>query len=360
MNRLLLLIAALLFAGNTLPYTASADAPFAKVVPGRVLSYPKDHGAHPEFKTEWWYFTGHLSPKGEAKPRFGFELVFFRTGLSPQPVTSPSAWRVSSLYFSHFAITDDQGRRFFAVDQTKRGSLGDAGAANNTLDVWNGNWRAKLDGDVIHLEAVSGEHALALDLKPAKPLVLHGENGFSQKSEGEGNASYYSSFTRLRGSGTLRTPKEHLEIAGASVWMDQEFTSSETAEAKIGWDWFALQLADGSELMLYQLRRPDGQKSPYSAGTIIDAQGRTQKLRNEDFTVEVLRSWKSPESGKTYPAEWKLSVPSLGRTFLVTPTVADQELRTAGSTGVSYWEGRCRVTENGGESGSAYAELVGY
>ena len=99
MNRLLLLIAALLFAGNTLPYTASADAPFAKVVPGRVLSYPKDHGAHPEFKTEWWYFTGHLSPKGEAKPRFGFELVFFRTGLSPQPVTSPSAWRVSSLYF---------------------------------------------------------------------------------------------------------------------------------------------------------------------------------------------------------------------------------------------------------------------
>ena len=359
MRRRLIQIVFILLGTPAIGVAIDAPTTFREVLPGRVLVYPKDHGAHSDYKTEWWYFTGHLTPEGESKPRFGFELVFFRFGLGTAP-GSQSAWKVSSLYFAHFAVTDDKQQIFFATEQSRRGSIGDAGASNDTLDTWNGKWSAKLEGNAIHLRASASGNELALDLKPGKPIILHGDRGFSRKGGEDGDASYYSSFSRLVGKGTLKTPNENVSISEASAWMDQEFTSSESGEAKIGWDWFAMQLKDGRELMLYQLRDKSGKPTAFSAGTIIDVDGKTQHLDAKDFSIAVNNFWKSDKTGIRYPADWSITVPAMGRSFHVMPTIKNQELTTSRSTGVNYWEGRCTVDENGVSAGDAYVELVGY
>lgn len=337
---------------------------FESVVPGRALSYPRDHGAHPSFKTEWWYFTGHLREQGAPISSYGFELVFFRVGLG-ETRPSQSAWKVDSLYFAHFAVTDDAKGNFQASEQSKRGSLGDAGAALDTLHTWNGTWSAELKDGKIFLQAGDDKKSLRLELSPRKELVLHGEEGFSRKGPKPGDASYYSSFTRLGGSGELQLQGKPHAIEDASVWMDQEFTSSESGEAKVGWDWFALQLDDGEEVMLYQLRDEKDVPTSFSAGTLVHKDGSTERLGAKDFEIAVLKQWTSPETKIVYPAQWRLKLIRHNREFQVTPTVAAQELRTKGSTGVSYWEGRSQVQEKASDGsmkpkGFAYVELVGY
>ena len=334
---------------------------FESVVPGRKLEFPKDHGSHPRFKTEWWYFTGHLTPKGEARSRFGFELVFFRVGLADVK-TSRSAWKVENLYLAHFALTNDAENSFFSAEKSRRGSFGEAGAEENTLHTWNGRWSAELKNDKILLAAEEPEASLKLELVSQKPIVLQGDQGFSQKGPNPSEASYYSSFTRLTGHGELRQKNQIYTIDRASVWMDQEFTSSSSGEAKIGWDWFALQLDSGEEIMLYQLRDKEDRPTNFSAGTFIGKDGKSRRLSNEEFQIFPLSHWKSPSSGIVYPAKWKLQLPSLNQTFIVQPTVAEQELHTRGSTGVNYWEGRSEVRDEKSSNvlGYAYVELVGY
>ncbi len=349
-----LLALSTIMAGNTL-----AESPYRSVNGDYVLEYPRDHGAHPEFETEWWYFTGHLKSRGEAEFRFGFELVFFRVGLKrEQP--SKSAWSTSSLYLAHFAVTDDKHSEFFSSERTNRGSFGDAGAETGTLKVWNGDWRATLHDGKISLSAAADGRDLSLVLTPATSVVLHGQNGLSRKGEASGQASYYASFPRLNGSGTLKTPRETLEISDASVWMDQEFTSSENAHRKIAWDWFAIQFESGDSLMIYQLRDEHQEKTEFSAGTFISREGGVDHLAASDFSIEPLSRWTSTRSKISYPGSWRIKVPKFSRELTISPTVKDQELVTEGSTGVSYWEGRAKVQENGANSGRAYVELVGY
>jgi predicted secreted hydrolase len=261
-------------------------------------------------------------------------------------------------------VTDDATRAFHFTERRSRGNFGDAGAATDRLNVWNGPWRAELENDTMNIEARSDVAELKLELTSQKPLVLHGENGFSKKGPLPGQASYYTSFTRLHADGgTLILHGKHYTLTAADVWFDHEFTSSEIARGTLGWDWFAVQLSTGEELMLYQLRGETGEKTSYSSATFVDRDGKTRTLPAESFSVEVRNFWRSPKTGKRYPAEWKISVPALNLSGTVTPTVAGQELVTPDSTRVTYWEGRATFSgERAGTplTGNAYVELVGY
>ena len=349
--------------GSVAPaFAEDLSPPFAQVLEPRQFSFPRDHGAHPEYQTEWWYFTGHLT--SESQRTFGFELVFFRVGLSPRERLSRSSWATNSLYLTHFALTDDKQQRFVFFERRSRGSFGEAGAKLETLSCWNGPWKAEMAADgQIYLQAREQQNTLDLVLKPKKPIVLHGENGFSRKGSELGAASFYTSFSRLEGAGTISLQGEEFTISKASAWLDQEVTSSERAHGTLGWDWFAIQLDNGEELMLYQLRDQSGAPTEFSSGTWIRADGSSTTLKREDFELKVLEEWNSPRSGISYPARWTIRVPKLDYTLDIVPTVADQELTTEQSTRINYWEGRAvvRGVRRGDiVLGNAYVELVGY
>lgn len=354
---LCVLLAAWLFTDSTV----FADSPkFKQVDAMHKLQFPQDHGAHPDYSTEWWYFVGHL--RGERGQTFGFELTFFRVGIDPA-AKSPSHWRHHSLYLTHFALTDDQNQTFYHDERTNRGAFNQAGASKEDLEVWNGDWKAVLRGQHLILQAASEEFSMRLELAPLKPLVLHGQEGFSQKGPESGQASYYSSFTRLKGIGSVRIGEKEIQLQDAQAWMDHEVTSAGLPENIAGWDWFAIQLDNNEELMLYQLRTKDKKKDRFSKGSYIREDGTIIPLKHHDYSIEAIGAWKSPKTGIVYPSGWTIEVKKTGYRFELTPTVAAQELLTEKSTGVNYWEGRCLVKgEREGRmvQGSAYAELTGY
>jgi predicted secreted hydrolase len=344
-------------------HAGSSASPFAPAAAGYQFSFPKDHGAHPAFRTEWWYYTGHLRTAGGRT--FGFELTFFRRAIPPEDVkTLPSRWSITHLYLAHFAVTDVGGRRFRFAEKVSRPGLGKAGADEGRLRVWIDGWQAASpEGGTAHrLAAQDGDLALSLTLEPAKPPVIHGTQGISRKGAEPGQASHYYSFTRLQTSGTLTMGKERLDVTGVS-WMDHEFGSADLAPETVGWDWFSIQLADQSELMLYRLRRSDGSSDPVSSGTVVGPDGRTRHLALDEFTIETTDFWTSPHSRARYPARWRISIPSLDLSLDVVPLLADQELRTSRSTQVTYWEGAAAAsgTKQGrSAAGHGYVELTGY
>jgi predicted secreted hydrolase len=327
----------------------------------RRFTFPRDHAAHPEYRTEWWYYTGHLEAGGR---RFGYQVTFFRAGLDRARERSRSAWAPHTLHFAHFALTDETRGRFRFHDVMRRPALGLAGADTARYHVWVEGSSARLlpDGRAHRVVAVAPEFSLALDLAPLKPPVLHGERGLSRKSSGWGNASHYYSLTRMATSGTLEAGAESLAVTGES-WMDHEFGTSQLAEDQVGWDWFSLQLDDGRELMLYVLRRKDGGIEPLSSGTLVGAAGSWRHLERREFAIEAIGRWTSPASGARYPHGWIVRVPGEGLELEVTPTVRDQELRADASGGIVYWEGSARVrgTSRGrAVAGRGYVELTGY
>lgn len=344
----------------------TADPGYASALEPREFAFPADHGPHPDYRNEWWYVTGNLdAATGE---RFGFELTIFRFAMAPAtqpaPVTDePSAWRTRQVYVGHFAVTDVSGRRFLADESFARRALGLAGATSDPFRVWVGDWFLKgfpnseqPDGKWL-LHADSGTAALSVTLEPLKPPVLQGESGLSRKSSEPGNASYYYSITRIATNGALRIGREVYDVSGLS-WLDREWGSSALSDEQAGWDWFALQFADGSELMYYQLRRRDGSIDPMSAGTFVPAEGDAVRLTHEDVAIEVRDYWNSPKGGR-YPSAWTLAVPKLALTAEVEPVMAAQELDTS----VRYWEGAVDVRAlRGAEAltGRGYVELTGY
>lgn len=338
----------------------AADEGFRQVVPGRELVFPRDHGAHPHYKTEWWYFVGHLA--AETGETYGYELTFFRVGIRPEK-QGESRWETDSIYLTHLALTDDSGERFFHDERSSRGVFGQAGAVRGRLEVWNGDWRAELSAELLTLRAATKDFDLQLNLIPRKPLVLQGEQGFSRKGPELGQASYYSSFTRLVGTGQLQLAGEADRPVSALGWMDHEVTSEELPEGVVGWDWFAIQLNNDEELMLYQLRTEGGGIGEFSKGTHVPASAPSRTLTKDEYTLEPLDTWTSDTTGITYPSGWRVRVPGLGYDLKVLPTLKEQELITTASTGVVYWEGRCLVsgTRNGRPIlGQAYVELTGY
>jgi predicted secreted hydrolase len=343
--------------------TATASAAgdeFQTARPGRVFSFPRDHGAHPEFKTEWWYWVGHLKAGGGRA--FGYQLTFFRAAVRKPDPQARSAWSFHTAYFAHLALTDPQRGTFLFREQAGRGALGLAGAEAGRLKVWVDSWQAEQEGEATVLSARAEDLELHLTLQPAKPPALHGEGGFSPKAAGGGHASHYYSLTRLTTKGKLLLDGKEMEVTGLS-WMDHEFFTGGLAPGQAGWDWFALQLDDGSEVMLYLLRHRDGKLDPASAGTLVDAEGRARALKLADFQVKATGSWTSPHTGGTYPSGWEVALPGAGYRLTLSPTLADQEVRARGAARVNYWEGEMQVRgEKNGQplTGQGYVELTGY
>jgi len=334
---------------------------FELALPGRVLSFPKDHAAHPTFQTEWWYYTGHLrTDDGE---EYGYQLTFFRRRVDDGSLLAgPSQWTRQQLYLAHFSIADQQRRRHVFAEKINRPSLGVAGAEEGRYRVWNDDWHAELLGPYHHVRASMEEFALELILLPEKGPVLHGDAGLRQKGPEKGNASHYYSLTRIKTDGLLHVRGEAKTVTGIS-WMDHEFGSSQLGAATVGWDWFSVQLDNRLELMVYQLRDEDGRIEPHSSGTVVYQDGRTVPLRQEMFEVVAQGQWISPRSGAVYPHGWEIRVPQVGLQLRLTPTFADQELDTKSTTRVVYWEGSVRVEgiHNGQPvRGVGYVELVGY
>jgi predicted secreted hydrolase len=343
-----------------LPAGAAAGEAFKLPRPGRVFEFPRDHGSHPEYQTEWWYYSGHLQA-GEGET-FGYQLTFFRAALAPPDPQARSAWRTNTVYFAHLALSDPARRSFRFWNLADRGALGLSGAATGRLRVWMDDWRVELRGETHHLEAKAEDLTLELDLTPLKPPVLHGDNGFSRKAAREEAASYYYSLTRLQTRGRLTLGGRVLPVTGLS-WMDHEFFTGSMAKGLVGWDWFALQLEDGWDVMLYLLRRRDGTLDPASSGTLVDPQGKARHLKPGEFQVKATGSFKSPHNGATYPAGWEIAIPGAGYRLILTPTLADQEIR-AEAPKVIYWEGEVQV--QGSREGAAavrgkgFVELTGY
>jgi predicted secreted hydrolase len=335
---------------------AEDRAGFARVNAPRAFSFPEDHGPHPDFRTEWWYYTGNL--KTAAGRHVGFQLTFFRVALTPPTERRPSAWGTRQLYFAHFAITDTDGGRFHAASRVSRGALGLAGAEAAPFRVWVEGWSAEGAGASPRLRASDGDVAIDLELSATKPVVPQGDRGLSRKGAEAGNASLYYSFTRMPASGTVRLGGETLAVSG-QAWMDREWSTSGLGAGVQGWDWFAVQLNDGRELMVYVLRRRDGTVDPFSAGTLVAADGTTRRLGASDVQVETLAHWTSPKSGVRYPARWRLSVPAAELRLAIEPRLANQEL----NVNTRYWEGAVTVegsTAGGPIAGEGYVELVGY
>jgi predicted secreted hydrolase len=336
------------------PAWRASDAP-------RAFVFPRDHAAHPEYATEWWYYTGHLRA-GER--RFGFQLTFFRIGVDPARGTSRSAWAAREFLFAHAALTDERQGRFVFDERIARPALGMAGADSVRYRVWIDDWSAALAADSLTHRLACGARGfgLWLDLEPRKLPVIHGEAGVSRKSAATGNASHYYSLTRLETDGRVVVDGETLAVRGES-WMDHEFASNRMAGTHAGWDWFSVQLDDGRELMLYQLRLKDGGVEPLSHGTLVEPDGRTRPLALADFRVRALGRWRSPRTGGEYPSGWRLEVPGEGLSLTLTPTLRDQELVARAMGGIAYWEGSVRIEgERRGASvrGRGYVELTGY
>lgn len=333
---------------------------FQQALPGYTFVFPGDHAAHPDYKTEWWYYTGHL--KAEDGREFGYELTFFRSALDSEGLPKASDWSLKEMYPAHFAVSDIGKRRFFYTEKLNRGAAGIAGARTDVYSVWNELWFAELLGKTHMLRADSPDYSIHLTLTPEKPPVVHGRDGVSQKSDCVGCASHYYSLTRLKTDGVLYVDGKPVVVSGQS-WMDHEFGSNQLSKNQVGWDWFSIQLADGTELMLYLIRQQDGRPDANSSGTWVGADGRSVHLSQKDFTVTPLSRWKSPNSPGTYPMGWRVSVPSKGVALTLTPAFEGQELVTRQSTGITYWEGATRVSGQSGDKpvgGEAYVEMTGY
>jgi len=333
---------------------------FARATAPRTFRFPDDHGPHPEFRHEWWYFTGNLS--GPGNRRFGYQLTFFRFALAPPGAPGrKSRWGASQAYMAHFTVTDAAGNAFFHFERAGRGALGIAGASGRPFRIFLDDWSAeggRGSPAPFRLRAAEGDVSVDLLLVPGKPPVPQGERGLSRKSSEPGNASYYYSIPRLGTRGTLRVGGASYPVEGSS-WLDREWGTSALGKEHEGWDWFALRLSDGRDLMFYRLRRRDGAPDRFSAGTLVRKDGSFRALGADEVEIETRGHWKSPGGAARYPSRWRLRVPSEGIDLDIVPWVAAQELRAS----VRYWEGAVDARGvSGGKpaTGDGYVELTGY
>ena len=351
----------------------SDPAGFAHAQRGQALVFPRDHGAHDDYQTEWWYYTGNL--QSETGEHFGYQLTFFRRALTPpdQRTERASDWAADQVYMAHFALTDAAGNRHQSFEKLSRGAGGVAGAQADPFRVWLEDWLVSVEGvdepavagaggayrqPPARLRAAAGDIRLDLRLEDTKGPVLQGERGYSQKGADPGNASYYYSLTRMPTAGSVAIAGKTYDVTGLS-WMDHEYSTSALGPGQAGWDWFSIQLDNQTELMVFQLRRTDGSVDPFSSGTLVAADGSTTRLGPDDFILETTGRWRSPRSGGEYPSGWRLAVPSAGLDLSITPHIRDQEMQVS----YVYWEGAVRVTgAASGQpvAGNGYVELTGY
>ncbi len=349
--------------GNTLSAITHIEAPsqategFARAIGPREWQFPRDHGAHPNYQTEWWYYTGNLST--DSGRRFGFQFTIFRRALSPLASPSDSEFRTNNIYMAHFTVSDIAGGDFYHDMRYARGGAGLAGAVvDPRYRVWLEDWQILAQNDdatKTSISAASEEYAIAIQLKQVKPPALQGDEGLSPKSAEIGNASYYYSLSRLHTEGSISISDDTFDVAGVS-WMDHEFSTSTLGADAQGWDWFGLIFDDETEMMVGQIRLTDGGIEPVFGGLLIYADGSTRRLRSDDINISVTDTWRSPHSNADYPAGWDIEIDGDGDfRIVVAPLQADQELH---GTDIVYWEGA--VVISGDKTGYGYAELTGY
>jgi predicted secreted hydrolase len=339
-------------AGESVQGFASADG-------SRSLHFPQDQGPHADFQTEWWYYTGNLdTPDGR---HFGYQLTFFRRALLPpqQVVQRPSDWGTNQVYMAHFALTDVAADSYHAFERLSRGAAGLAGAQSVPYGVWLEDWQvSQTTTNTYQLQAQQDGWAVDLSLHDLKGFILQGEQGYSRKGAAPGQASYYYSQTRLQTQGKVVSNGVEYTVNGLS-WMDHEFSTSALDKNQVGWDWFALQLDDQSELMVYQLRRRDGSIDSFSSGSYIGPDGSVHPLALQAFQIHVGGYWTSPLTKANYPAGWMIQIPAEELVLNIEPYIPDQELHVS----YAYWEGAVKFsgTHHGKPiSGSGYVELTGY
>ncbi|HTZ32141.1 MAG TPA: lipocalin-like domain-containing protein [Methylomirabilota bacterium] len=338
-----------------------AAGQYKQAAPGHRYEFPRDHFNHEEFQTEWWYYTGNL--EASDGHRFGFELTFFRQGVD-RLTAEAGTWDVRDVYLAHLALSDLDGGQFYHAERINRAGPGIAGVSETERRIWNGNWSARWPaGDEQQLEASEDRFSFVLKLTPQKAPTVHGENGISQKAAGSGHASHYVSLTRLQSEGTITLGGRGFAVSGLS-WMDHEFFTEQLAADQAGWDWISAQMSDGTELMLYRMRKKDGSVDAYSSGTFVDAKGHPTHLRSSDFSMLPRgEAWKSPQTGTTYPVEWTLAVPRLELQLKAKTRLKSQELRSQSRIAPSYWEGAMEyrgARGNRAVDGVGYLEMTGY
>jgi predicted secreted hydrolase len=335
---------------------------FSKAIDKREFILPADHGPHPDFRTEWWYFTGNLISDKERE--FGYQFTIFRTALTKNKPKRNSDWNSNQIYMAHFAVTDISNNKFYFDERFSREGNNLAGAQVNPLKVWLEDWQIiQVDEKfffnlpVINLKAKTDEAEINFTVEALKPLVLQGDSGLSQKGKENGNASYYYSYTRLNTEGTIVLNKEVFDVTGFS-WMDREWSTSALSDDQEGWDWFALQFNDSSEIMYYQMRKKDGIPDTFSKGIIVDKNGSSELIKKDNVYLEVTDYWESP-SGVEYPSGWQLDIPDESIKLEISPVLKNQLMDIT----IKYWEGAVKIdgTRDGKPlSGKGYVELTGY
>jgi len=374
------------------------------------FSFPRDYAVHPEFRHEWWYFTGNLN--ATSGQRFGYELTILRVALSgqveeavlqdtpsqkkqrngtvePELPSSKSAllpgqasgWRSDHFYIAHFALTDIENKTFYYSERLSRDAMGLAGAGvyfkeqvdqdSINLRVWLADWGVESVGDGIfpvRVYAKDKDVSINLVLRNKKPVVKQGDEGLWTKGQTPGNAAYYFSITRMETAGTVEINSQQYAVTGDS-WFDREWSTTETQSGLPGRDWFRLQLSDDREIMFHASRDnaldnvipKNGNLNEYSIGSIVDANGDSRTLTYDEVEITVVRHWNSPHSNIKYPSTWKITIPSESLVLQVTPLVEDQELNLS----VRFWEGAVKVSGKQNSDGSiitgyGYVELSGY
>ena len=335
---------------------------------GYEWEFPEDHWTRRDYRTEWWYFTGHLESSGQKKRSFGYQFTFFRVGVVPGQLPLKSDWGGGNLIMGHAAISDleDRKHRFSETLFRETPFLGGFSAYPEPVIArslappgTDGEWSLRWNGEAFDLVAIDKHQGFSFKLstRPIKPLVLQGPGGLSPKSRDGTSASLYYSYTRLATNGTVEVDGESYPVKGES-WMDKEFSSNILSEDQVGWDWFSLQLRDGRDLMIFQLRNQDGE-TDFSWATLVSSDGKATYLNEADWSLEPVEWWSSP-SGATYPVGWTLKVLSVGSMELLAE-FSDQENRSRLIPGLNYWEGVIKARSSAGsELGRGFAELTGY
>lgn len=321
--------------------------------PNKEILFPQDHYDHPNFRNEWWYFTGNL--KDINQQEFGYQFTIFR--FDNNEGNSISSWSASDIYLGHLAISDINNSEYIHKEIFFRKSdLGFAGSDIDNNKIWISNWTIEFDGNDVHLYARQDEIILDLILNSSSTPILHGNKGYSKKGADRSNASYYYSVTDYETTGEIVIDKSVYEVTGNS-WYDHEWSSGVLPKNVIGWDWFSITFSDSSQLMMYQLRNTEGLPTDFSAGTFIDKNNKVTSLKEDQFKLSPIKYWESEVTKIDYPLEWEIKIAELDISIRIIPKINKQEFNST----ITYWEGAIDIlSENNSLLGEGYMELTGY